>query len=279
MTTFDRYAAVTTVLKGGVLGCKPMTGCFGLRPRNDVLVALIFLLSISAAAAQHPASAVKAFNAGVELFNANDCRNAIPKLDEAISADNAFAEAYYARGVCRYRLEAMDGAAMDLGDAIRLDSTLLDARAMRGVLYYDSDRWDDALADFNYVLERRPDEPQSLIGRGVIYLKREQTQEAQVDFRRFLKVRPRDPLAPKIRQLMASLSGERTDAAAESGVDAEPAPKPRRTSAKRREAPVDPKALADSLFKRHAVSERYGRGVLRGESSNAIGDRSDPSAR
>jgi len=224
-----------------------------------------------------PQSAVKAFNEGVKHFNAREFNEAIPLFDEAISADSDFADAYYARGACRYYLKGSDGALMDLGDAIRLKPELLDARALRGAVYYEADRWDQALEDFNYVLERHPTDAQSLLGRGVIYLKREQPEEAARDFRAFLKAHPDDALAPKLRKLLVSLTGG--PAPGEESASAPPSSgaAPRRTYRRPTEAA---KALGDSLMLRsHDLSERFGNKVLRGERAEAVGDiHSEPSA-
>src|SRR5206468_3854420 len=107
----------------------------------------VWSISSGSDAAQRSQAAVRAFNKGVEMFNAGQYQNAVSSFDEAISADGDFADAYYARAVCRQKLESPDAAMMDLSDAIRLDPGLLDARSMRGVIHYNADRWDDALED------------------------------------------------------------------------------------------------------------------------------------
>ncbi len=70
-------------------------------------------------------TAIQSFNDAVKLFNAKQFNEAIPKFDDAISADADFAEAYFARGTCKYYLKSLDGALLDVNDALRLKSDYL----------------------------------------------------------------------------------------------------------------------------------------------------------
>lgn len=212
-------------------------------------------------------AAIRDFNAGVEKFNAGNCQAALPFFSEAIHKDSSFAEAYFARGACRYQLAATDGALMDLGDALRLDSTMIKARSLRGLLYYDLNRWDHALQEFDYVLSKEPTEPQALFNRGVIHLRRKEMELAKKDFVRFIQAHPKESVVPQLREVLAQMGA----------VPPEPGDprKPVRATAAKPSTPsraVDVEALAESLKARNQVSERYGQGVLRGERSNAIGN-------
>jgi tetratricopeptide (TPR) repeat protein len=224
-------------------------------------------------------AAIKAFNQGVQAFNAKQFNQAIPSFDEAISADPDFVEAYFARGACKYYLKSLDGALMDLSDAVRLKPDDIDARALRGAVSYEMDQWDNALEDFNVVLEKNPRDAQSLLGRAVILLKRENMDGAARDFKAFLQVRPDDPLAPKVRQLLASLkrpSGA-IQPSEEGGTASQPpaephAPVARRPASTAKElTPADIQRLAESLMG-HPLAESYGRKTLHGERAQAVGD-------
>jgi tetratricopeptide (TPR) repeat protein len=238
-----------------------------------LLALLIASVSVDAASNQ----AIKAFNDGVKAFNGHQFNDAIPAFDEAISDDPDFAEAYFARGACKYYLKSLDGALLDLSDALRLKSDYYEAQALRGAVNYESDHWNEALEDFNAVLAHKSDDAQSLLGRAVILLKREDAAGAQRDFKAFLKLRPDDPLAPKIRQLLASLKGAGQKEAppgeeqsAQSGSPSRPAASPQ---AHRPPAlsSADLQKLADSLLS-NPLSESYGRKVLRGDKAEAVGD-------
>jgi tetratricopeptide (TPR) repeat protein len=240
------------------------------------LLSFAICLGVQRAEARSNA-AVQAFNEGVKLFNAKQFSEAIPLFDDAISSDDEFVEAYFARGACKYYLKSMDGALMDLNDALRLKSDDLDARALRGAVNYESDRWDAALEDFNYVLDKNPHDAQSLLGRAVILLKREDMAGAEKDFKGFLRVRPDDPLAPKVRQLLASLKRSKQPPPAEGETASSPneeAP-PAARHAPASTAPAlsseELQRLADGLLA-HPLAESYDRKVLRGENAQAVGD-------
>ena len=215
--------------------------------------------------------AIRAFNAGVQLFNVKKFNEAIPRFDEAISGDSEFAEAYFARGACRYYVKSLDGALMDLNDALRLKPAYVQARSLRGAVNYESDRWDDALADFNDVLETKPNEAQSMLGRAVILLKRNDLTGAARDFRGFLRLRPDDPMAPRVKQILASLKRSpeepptEEEGASASG-PAEPGKHAARTPYLERL-----NRMADALLNSPMV-DSYTRQVLRGEQSTAVGD-------
>jgi tetratricopeptide (TPR) repeat protein len=245
--------------------------------RHAFLLCNLVLLGASCAFARSNA-AIKAFNQGVKAFNARQFNEAIPAFDDAISSDPDFVEAYYARGACKYYLKSMDAALMDLNDTLRLKPDYVDARALRGALNYETDRWDDALEDFNAVLTKKPNDAQSLLGRAVILLKREELKGAARDFKAFLRIRPDDPLAPKVRQLLASLksagSAEPPAREAESASrTAPPASHAVHRPAAREKALTheDLQRLADSLMG-HSMTESYSRKVLRGERAEAVGD-------
>ncbi len=223
----------------------------------------LYLILCSSLSWARSSASIRAFNEGVKYFNTKQFNEAIPRFDEAISGDAEFADAYFARGACRYYLKSMDGALLDLNEALRLKPDYGEARSLRGAVNYESDHWDDALEDFNAVLEKNSRDAQSLLGRAVIFLKRDKLDAAAQDFKGFLRVRPDDPLAPKVRQLLTSL--RRPPSEHMTSVS--------RPSASPREAlsAADLQRLADSLLN-HPLAESYGRKVLRGEKVEAVGD-------
>ncbi len=255
----------------------PKTGRHGDLPLH-VLFTLLLIPSLVFA---RPNQAIKAFNEGVKQFNAKQFNAAIPNFDDAVSSDPEFAEAFFARGACKYYLKSIESATMDFNDALRLKPDYLEARALRGAVAYEADHWDAALEDFSYVLKKNPEDAQSLLGRAVILLKREDFAGAERDFKGFLKVRPDDPLAPKVRELVASLKHHESPSAQGQGAGEErpssenpshPAPTGRRkvTRAPSMSA-ADIQRLADSLMG-HPLTDAYNRKVLHGENAQAVGD-------
>jgi tetratricopeptide (TPR) repeat protein len=221
-------------------------------------------------------AAIKAFNQGVKAFNERQFNEAVPAFDEAIYNDSEFVEAYFARGACKYYLKSLDGALMDLNDALRLKPDYVEARALRGALNYERDQWDDALEDFNKVLDSNPKDAQSLLGRAVILLKREKLDGAARDFKAFLAIRPDDPLAPKVRQLLASLQRPSTPESPAPPPENRPAAEPAHTARRPVPAPKtlssdEIQALADSLVG-HRASDSYNQKVLHGERAQVTGE-------
>jgi tetratricopeptide (TPR) repeat protein len=244
--------------------------------RNAVLLFSAFVLNAPWAWAKSN-TAIRAFNDGVKLFNAKEFGSAITHFNEAVSSDPEFAEAYFARGACKYYLKSMDGALLDLGEALRLKPDYTDARALRGAVNYETDHWDAALDDFTAVLGKNPHDAQSLLGRAVIRLKRDDAKGAARDFQGFLRVRPDDPLAPKIRQLLASLKGgaEERPKTEETSQTEQPeasaASSHHRSAAPSSLSAEELQKLADDLLS-HPLSESYNHKILYGEKAQAVGD-------
>jgi len=263
--------------RGGALSPPEMAGRHGGLPLR---ILMVLFLAVPLHVEARSNAAIKAFNDGVQAFNARQFNEAIPSFDAAISEDSEFAEAYFARGACKYYLKSLDGALLDLNDALRLKPDNTNARALRGAINYESDRWDDALEDFNAVLSQNPKDAQSLLGRAVILLKREDRAGAARDFKDFLRERPNDPLAPKVQQLLASMKragGQGKPPPAQEQAPSNeagnpPSASPRSSSsAAHRPTSIDLQKLADSLFS-HSLSDPYDQKVLRGEKAQAVGD-------
>jgi tetratricopeptide (TPR) repeat protein len=270
---------VKNVKRNDYLTCRgrvpPLPAISGRRGSLPLLMLVLVLFAPSSWARN--ADAVNAFNDGVKAFNAKQFNEAIQAFDKAIYNDNEFVEALFARGACKYYLKSFDGALMDLNDALRLKPDYSEARALRGALNYERDQWDDALDDFNKVIAANPKDAQSLLGRAVILLKREKLDDAARDFKAFLAIRPDDPLAPKVRQLLASLKGSAPAKAAPAAratsqgtASAEAAPR-RPAPNVRALSPEEIQALAESLVS-HRSTNSYNQKVLHGERAEATGD-------
>jgi tetratricopeptide (TPR) repeat protein len=215
--------------------------------------------------------AISDFNNGVQRFNAGQFEEAIPFFEKALSHDDQFAQAYYARGVCYREMKQNDSALSDLNAAITMTPSLLDARALRGVILYEAQQGDQALEDFNYVLERRPGDAQSLLARGVLYLNKGKVAPAQTDFRRFLRLYPNDPLAPKLHKLLASLGRETEEAEGGGQETSASAAAPVRTPTPSGVSEASQRMAADLLLKSHELTNSYNQKIMRGENAQAVG--------
>lgn len=227
-----------------------------------IAVLLSGLVFVAATLFARSSTAIQAFNQGAQQVNAGHYAEAVPYFDKAIDHDEAFAEAYYARAICKRNLQDPQGALSDLNQAIQNKSEYIDAYALRGAVFYEQEQWDPALQDFDHVLQSRPNDAQALLGRGVISLKQSHLSTATHDFRLFVKLRPDDPLTPKLRRLLASLADEPAEAESTPDRPAAGRPMSHRTE-----------QLAKDLFENsHALSAAYQHKALRGERSEVTGD-------
>ena len=236
-----------------------------------MLSGILFLGGGVARADSHSQGAIRAFNEGAKLLQGGKAKDAMFYFDQAISNDDAFPEAYYARAICRHELGQIENALADINDAIRLKSDFVEPRSLRGSIYFEQGQYDAAMEDFNWVLERKPTDGQALLGRAVIALKNERHSAALRDFQAFLRAQPNSSLAPKIRKLVSALRGAAAEAP-ESAASRPAPPNARTVPSQAAHTSADIQALADSLFQRRSLSEQYGRKVLKGERAEVAGD-------
>jgi tetratricopeptide (TPR) repeat protein len=219
-------------------------------------------------------AAIRAYNEGVHHLNAHEFDAAVGSLDQALAADDHFAEAYFLRAICKQSLNSLDAAAMDLDEAIQIKPSLVDAHALRGAIRYEKDQWDSALEDFNYVLSKRPQDGQSLLGRGIIRLNRKDPAGAGRDLRTFVRLYPSHALTPKVREILTAIKKEAgPEEPGEENAGAAPTAPERSQRASRASEGPSAVDLAKELMRRDSsLSERFGRRVLRGERTEMTGD-------
>jgi tetratricopeptide (TPR) repeat protein len=225
-------------------------------------------------------SALRAYNQGIKHANEGNCRAAMPYLDQAISDDRDFGDAFYARGYCRQQMKNFESASMDLSDAVRLSPGLLDARSLRGAVRLELDQTDAALEDFEYVLARKPTDATSLLERGVISLRREDADAAIRDFKAFVKHHPDHAATPQVRKVLASLGGAPAPASPRASAGRPSAPRQEGAAPSAGSSRVSAEAIrrAQALLSgQNTLSEQIGRKVLRGERAEATGEMRTPS--
>src|SRR5262245_17139890 len=91
----------------------------------------------NAAAEEHPAAAVRAFNLGVEKHERGDLDGAIADYTKAIEIDPRFGDPYQNRGVARRAKGDLDGAIADYSKAIEINPRDKEPYASRGVAKSD----------------------------------------------------------------------------------------------------------------------------------------------
>lgn len=229
-------------------------------------VTALLLLTGPLRAESKSQSAIMAFNKGAKALNAENCSEAISFFDQAIEKDDQFAEAYFARAMCKRDKENLQGAISDLNSAIRYKNEYTQAYGLRGSILYEQERWEEAFQDFNYVIEREPQNAPALLGRGLTSLRLDHPTRARKDLAKFVRLVPNDPMATKIKRFLGSFEAEEPPAtrAAHSEESSEPSERPMSARSEQ---------LAKELFfKSRQMADNYGNKVLRAERAEAEGD-------
>ena len=111
-------------------------------------------------------------------------KNALEKLDKALSENNQNDNAYYNRG-CIYAYKGdLENALKDFTKAIEINSQSSDAYCNRGSVYFQQGRTDLAIKDYNKALELNPRDADLYYNRGLAYLKQENKKAAEMDFKK-----------------------------------------------------------------------------------------------
>ncbi len=118
-------------------------------------------------------------------------RDAIEILNVLLRTDPGAHEAYFLRGVAKYNLDDLYGAATDFTIAIEKNPVYTLAYHYRAITRSRLGDYDDALGDFREAIDLRPDMPGPYYSRGVTYLLSQQFERAIEDFNEFLKYEPR----------------------------------------------------------------------------------------
>ena len=97
-----------------------------------------------------------------------DYKKAIEDYDQSIAIKPSIA-AYTSRGWAYAAIEAYDKGLTDLNQAISMDSTFLDAYRNRGFLYERAKRYNEALQDFRTCSLLQPGSAEIICQVGVVY--------------------------------------------------------------------------------------------------------------
>jgi Tfp pilus assembly protein PilF len=124
-----------------------------------------------------------------------DFRNAVTKLDLALSINPNFGDAFVARAFARLRLHEVAAAMVDLDWAIEQFPNNERAYILRGEALASQGQFDSAFADFDQALVLNPNSAQAFAGRGNVNLARENTARAGKDFNSALLIDPKNVVA------------------------------------------------------------------------------------
>ena len=156
------------------------------------LIRLFLLLAaLSAGKAEAQLDREYFFWIGRNYLAESKYRDAIEILNVLLRTDPGAHEAYFLRGVAKYNLDDLYGAAADFTTAIDKNPVYTLAYHYRAITRSRLGDYDDALGDFREAIDLRPDLPGPYYSRGVTYLLSQQFERAIADFDQFLRYEPR----------------------------------------------------------------------------------------
>lgn len=120
-----------------------------------------------------------------------DCQ--IQQETKLIQADPKNADAWYRRGLAKYRKQNYDDAIVDLTLAIQLDPTKVPAYTRRGLSYSEKKQYALAVADFNKSISLDPNYEEAYYSRANARWKQNDLDGAIADYTRYIELKPKNP--------------------------------------------------------------------------------------
>jgi tetratricopeptide (TPR) repeat protein len=160
-------------------------------------------------AVEREATPAHCYRYALLLAAQNKYAEALPFLDQAISARPDYIEAITERGLANGSLEYYDRAMVDLMIAIRSDPSYYRAWANRATLHVQRGIWGDAISDASRAIELAPSYALPYKLRGVGYMVNGKVEQALADFRAFLELEPAAPDQAQIKATIEKLERRR----------------------------------------------------------------------
>lgn len=133
-----------------------------------MLIAQIGLAQDAATGAKSP-EAGNAYNNGLDLAKKGNFKAAVPKFQEAVTADPMFYEAFYMLAYSQKKLENYMEAEKNYKKAIEINNQFENAFIALGNLQTDMGNYDDAINSFNGVLSYNSESAKANFGLGNVY--------------------------------------------------------------------------------------------------------------
>jgi hypothetical protein len=129
-----------------------------------------------------PVEASIHYEQAVAAAQDGEWKTAIGSLSQTVKADEAYGEAFFARGVLRARQGHFSEAAADFSRAIDLDYRLTDIFNYRGIVLARLGRDEEAVGDWNTAIKLSPNFPLPLYNRGMLSWGHGRPDAAKKDF-------------------------------------------------------------------------------------------------
>ena len=183
------------------------------------LAALSLILAVQIGMAQDASSNAKspeagnAYNNGIDLAKKGDFKSAIPKFQEAVTADPNFHEAYYMLGYAQKKTKNFQGAETSYKKAIEANSKFEKAFVALGNLQTELEEYDAAINSFNAIIAFNDQSPRAHFGVGNVYYKKKNYSSAINSLKKAVELNGNYDHAWNILGLSQDQTNELSDAA------------------------------------------------------------------
>lgn len=120
-------------------------------------------------------------------LNKANYTSAINRFNAIIQVKPDMLEPYYFRGFCKFRLDDLQGAAIDFQKVIELNPYFADGYRFRGIIKALQQDYQDAMEDYAHALELDPGNTNIYTSRGYTYIMLKNYESAIADFNEALK--------------------------------------------------------------------------------------------
>lgn len=133
------------------------------------------------------------FFRGIAKYNLGDIRGAAKDFDHSVQLNPVFTSGYHYRAVTFSRAGEYERALADHQKSIELRPGYMGLYFSRGITYFLSGRYSEALEDFDRYISREEKDPSAYLNRGACYLFLADTTKALDDYNKAIKLDRFDP--------------------------------------------------------------------------------------
>jgi len=151
-----------------------------------------------------------------ECYEQEDYKATIAYCNEELNQglENG-AEAYYTRGLARYKMGDKQGAIEDYTEAIKLNKNLVLAYTNRGNCLYKIGKKQEAISDYTQAIKLNPNYPDAYYNRGVVYSDIGDKKNAIADYSKAVALNPNYTDAYYNRAVVKASMGDKQGAIAD----------------------------------------------------------------
>ncbi|OGP50211.1 MAG: hypothetical protein A2Y79_07850 [Deltaproteobacteria bacterium RBG_13_43_22] len=144
-------------------------------------------------------SETSAINRGHRWYDRGKFNNAVQTYSHALKINPSNPDAYYFRGLAKYKLQDIEGAEADFSMAIKLNPTHIGAYINRGHLFNQRNEFDKALSDCNKAIGLSPNEYRAYLVQAEVWFYKRDFDKSIADCNFVLKNNPQMAVAYRDR--------------------------------------------------------------------------------